>query len=54
MAQCKKFSVYRVSKSVNSVNSVSGLFRAVFQARSLASGRRLVYDIFSTHSKEIA
>ncbi len=35
-------------------NSVLGLFYAVFHARSLATGHRLVYDIFSTHSKEIA
>jgi hypothetical protein len=37
-----------------SVNSALSFFYAVFHSRSLASGHRLVYDNFSTHSKEIA
>jgi hypothetical protein len=37
-----------------SVNSLLGLFYVVFTQRSLATGHSLVYDIFSTNSKEIA
>ena len=37
-----------------SLNSALNPFFILFRSRSLATGHRVVYDNFSTHSKEIA
>ena len=37
-----------------SLNSALSPFCILFRSQSLATGHRVVYDNFSTHSKEIA